>query len=261
MGSSTASSLTQAQLQQVTDRVPYRDRQGMVPDLAFHGLGGTSAQYYELKGRLRASKNTYPRGPNTGVAKRAASVQVEHVRKVRKLDLKLYGTDIDSASAPGPLLMRFRALGEVHPIVFGDHSGPMGRSVQGWRSCLIGKLADAWAPQIADQYLLDNVLAAEGGHREEHPTSYGRKSERPASTRTRTSSLGARSSASQAAARRTGGAETKTSDSIFNRARARRNKRQEARGTGGQRWGHRAGRICIWWHAPSPVELLVGLAG
>ena len=62
--------LTQAQLQlqQVTDRVPYQDRQGIrhgVPDLAFHGLGGTSAQYYELKG-LRASKNTYPRGPNTG---------------------------------------------------------------------------------------------------------------------------------------------------------------------------------------------------
>jgi hypothetical protein len=27
---------------------------------------------------------------------------------------------------------------------------------------LIGKLAEAWAPQIADQYLLDNVLAAEG---------------------------------------------------------------------------------------------------
>jgi hypothetical protein len=43
---------------------------------------------------------------------------------------------------------------------------------------------------------------------------YGRKSERAASTRTRTSSLGARSSASQATARRTGGAETNTSDSI-----------------------------------------------
>jgi hypothetical protein len=27
---------------------------------------------------------------------------------------------------------------------------------------LIGWLADAWAPQIAEQYLLDNVLAAEG---------------------------------------------------------------------------------------------------
>jgi hypothetical protein len=27
---------------------------------------------------------------------------------------------------------------------------------------LIGRLADAWAPQIAEQYLLDNVLAAEG---------------------------------------------------------------------------------------------------
>jgi hypothetical protein len=58
--------LTQAQLQQVTDRVPYRNRQGMVPDLVFHGLGGTSAQYYELK-RLRASKDT-------GVPKRAATV-------------------------------------------------------------------------------------------------------------------------------------------------------------------------------------------
>jgi hypothetical protein len=100
--------LTQAQLQQVTDRVPYRDHQGMVPDLrrgwdlAFHGLGGTSTQYYELKG-LRASKNTCPRGPNTDVAKRAASVQqVEHVRKLRKLDQKLYGNGIDSASALGP---------------------------------------------------------------------------------------------------------------------------------------------------------------
>jgi hypothetical protein len=77
--------LTQAQLQQVIDRVPYRDRQGMVPDLAFRGLSSTSAQYYELKG-LRASKSTYPRGPSTGVAKRAASVQVEHVRKLHKLD-------------------------------------------------------------------------------------------------------------------------------------------------------------------------------
>ena len=128
----------------------------MVPDLAFHGLGGTSAQYYELKG-LRASKNTYPRGPNTGVAKRAASVQVEHVRKLRKLDQKLYGTDIDSASPPGPLLRRFHALGEVHPIVFGAYG-----EVSEGMEVLIGKLADAWAPQIADQYLLDNVLAAEG---------------------------------------------------------------------------------------------------
>jgi hypothetical protein len=52
----------------------------------------------------------------------AASVQVEHVRKLRKLDQKLYGTDIDSASPPGPaLLRRFHALGEVHPIVFGAY--------------------------------------------------------------------------------------------------------------------------------------------
>jgi hypothetical protein len=47
---------------------------------------------------------------STGVAKRAAGVQVEHVRKLRKLEQKLYGTDIDSDSAPGHLLRCFRAL-------------------------------------------------------------------------------------------------------------------------------------------------------
>jgi hypothetical protein len=68
-------------------------------------------------------KNTCPRGPSTGVAKRAASVQVEHVCKWRKLGQKLYGADIDSTSAPGPLLRHFRALREVHPVVFGAYVG------------------------------------------------------------------------------------------------------------------------------------------
>jgi hypothetical protein len=82
---------------------------------------------------------------------------VEHVRKLRKLDQKVYGTDIDSASAPGPLLRCFRALSEVHLIVFGAYG-----EVSAGMEVLIGRLADAWAPQIAEQYLLDNVLAAEG---------------------------------------------------------------------------------------------------
>jgi hypothetical protein len=59
-------------------------------------------------GCVQARTHTPPGGGSTGVAKHAASVQVEHVRKLRKLDQKLYGTDIDSASAPGPLLKRFR---------------------------------------------------------------------------------------------------------------------------------------------------------
>jgi hypothetical protein len=58
MGSSTGSSRRRSFSRSPIECRPYRDRQGMVPDLAFHGLGGTSAQYYELKG-LRASKNTY----------------------------------------------------------------------------------------------------------------------------------------------------------------------------------------------------------
>jgi hypothetical protein len=48
-------------------------------------------------------------------------------RKLRKLDQKLYGTDIDSASPPGPLLRRFHALGEVHPIVFGAYGEVRGQ--------------------------------------------------------------------------------------------------------------------------------------
>ena len=60
--------------------------------------------------------------------------------------------------------------------------------------------------------------------------SYGRKSERLASTRTRTSSLGARSFASRVTERHTGGAETKTSDSI---GLERRNKRHGAPGDTG----------------------------
>ena len=234
--------MTQAQLQQVTDRVPYRDRQGMVPDLAFHGLGGTSAQYYELKG-LRASKNTYPRGPNTGVAKRAASVQVEHVRKLRKLDQKLYGTDIDSASPPGPLLSllrHFHALGEVHPIVFGAYG-----EVSEGMEVLIGKLADAWAPQIADQYLLDNVLAADGGHREEHPTG------------------GNRSGLLQRARAHPPWAHEVLPAGLRSGIRAAPGPRraiQSGSSAGARGTGHRE-TPGIWWHAPSPVELLVGLAG
>jgi hypothetical protein len=45
----------------------------------------------------------------------------------------------------------------VHPIVFGAYG-----EVSEGKEVLIGKLADAWAPQVAGRYLLDNVLAAEG---------------------------------------------------------------------------------------------------
>jgi hypothetical protein len=45
----------------------------------------------------------------------------------------------------------------VHPIVFGVYG-----EVSAGMEVLIGKLADAWALQIAGKYLLDNVLAAEG---------------------------------------------------------------------------------------------------
>jgi hypothetical protein len=70
---------------------------------------------------------------------------MEHVHKLRKLDQKPYGTDIDPATAPGPLLQRFRALGEVHPIVFGAYG-----EVSAGMEVLISRLAGAWAPQTAE---------------------------------------------------------------------------------------------------------------
>jgi hypothetical protein len=77
--------------------------------------------------------------------------------------------------------------GEVHPIVFGAY----GEASAGM-GVLIGRLADAWAPQIAEQHLLDNVLAAEDIAKSIIREEIGAVC---ASTRTHTSSLGARSSA------------------------------------------------------------------
>jgi hypothetical protein len=93
---------------------------------------------------------------------------------------------------------------------------------------LIGKLADAWAPQIADQYLLDNVLAAEGIAR-----SILREEIGAACFNAHAHILLGRTKfcqPSRAAERRTGGAETKTSDSI---GLERRNKRHGAPGDTG----------------------------
>ena len=128
--------------------------------------------------------------------------------------------DIDPATAPVPLLQRFRALSEVHPIVFGAYG-----EVSAGMEVLIGRLADAWAPQIAGKYLLDNVLAAKGIAK-----SILREEIGAASTHMHTSSLGARSFASRATERHTGDAETKTSDSI---GLERRSKRHGAPGDTG----------------------------
>jgi hypothetical protein len=45
----------------------------------------------------------------------------------------------------------------VHLIIFGAY----GEVIAGME-VLIGRLADAWAPKSTEQYLLGNVLAAEG---------------------------------------------------------------------------------------------------
>jgi hypothetical protein len=152
----------------------------------------------------------------------------------------------------------FHALGEVHPVVFGAYG-----EVSEGMEVLIGKLADAWAPQIAGQYLLDNVLAAEGIARsilrEEigaacfnahaHILLVGARSfASRATTRTRTFSLWAHE-VLPAGLRRGVRAAPRPRRAI-----------QSSSSAGTRGTGHRE-IPGIWRHAPSPVELLVGLAG
>ena len=109
---------------------------------------------------------------------------------------------------------------------------------------LIGKLADAWAPQIADQYLLDNVLAAEGIAksilREEIGAACFNAHAHILFGRTRfcqPAGLGLRRG--------------------IRAAPRPRRAIQSSSSAGTRGTGHREAPG-IWWHAPSPVELLVG---
>ena len=134
---------------------------------------------------------------------------------------------------------RFHALGEVHPIVFGAYG-----EVSEGMEVLIGKLADAWAPQIAEQYLLDNVLAAEGIAR-----SILREEIGAACFNAHAHILLGRTKFCQPGLR-----------SGIRAAPRPRRAIQSGSSAGTRGMGHRE-TPGIWWHAPSPVELLVGLAG
>jgi hypothetical protein len=176
-----------------------------------------------------------PRRPSsTGVAKRRQTRRQcpgrarGRVRKLRKLDQKLYGTDIDSASPPGPLLRRFRALGEVHPIFFGAYG-----EVSEGMEVLIGKLADAWG--TTDRW---SVSPGQRTRREGIARSILREEIGAACFNAHAHILLGRTKFCQP-----GYTARRTSSSAG------------TRGT-----GHREA-LGIWWHAPSPVELLVGLAG
>jgi hypothetical protein len=117
--------------------------------------------------------------------------------------------------------------------------GPKGMEV------LIGKLADAWAPQIAEQYLLDNVLTAEGIARsilrEEIGAACFNAHAHILLGRTKFCQPGYGAAGIRAAPRP-------------------RRAIQSGSSAGTRGTGHRE-TPGIWWHAPSPVELLVGLAG
>jgi hypothetical protein len=115
-----------------------------------------------------------------------------------------------------------KSLGEVHPVVFGAYG-----EVSAGMEVLIGRLADAWAPQIADQYLLDNVLAAEGIAKSILREEIGAA----CSTRTHTSLLLGRTKFCQPGYGAAYG-RRRDQDERFNQARAQE---QEAWGTGRHR--------------------------
>ena len=128
----------------------------------------------------------------------------------------------------------------MHPIVFGAYG-----DVSAGMEVLIGRLADAWAPQIADQYLLGNVLAAEGIAksilREEIGAACFNAHAHILLGRTKFCQPGY----GAAYGRR------RDQDERFNRARAS--------GAGTRGTGHRE-IPGIWRHAPSPTGSLGGFA-
>ena len=159
--------LSNAQQQQVVAAVAYRERQAMVPDLRILGLQGAGPTHWELK-LLRHSANTYPagvRGAVVGVHKRALEVEREHVGRLAGVDEQLYGVPPGPLahghrtrpSHPGPLVRAYDGMGGVTPIVFGYQA----EASEG--ACdLIKSLAEAWAPDLADRYVIDSAEAAVG---------------------------------------------------------------------------------------------------
>ena len=159
--------LSNAQQQQVVAAVAYRERQAMVPDLRVHGLQGVGLTHWELK-LLRRSANTYPsgvRGGATGVHKRALEVEREHIGRLAGVDERLYGVQPGPLAHghrtrpanPGPLISAYDSFGGVTPIVFGYQAEASDGACD-----LIKALAEAWAPDLAERYVIDSAEAAVG---------------------------------------------------------------------------------------------------
>ena len=111
---------------------------------------------------------TYPsgvRGGATGVHKRALEVEREHIGRLAGVDERLYGVQPGPLAHghrtrpanPGPLVSAYDSFGGVTPIVFGYQAEASDGACD-----LIKALAEAWAPDLAERYVIDSAEAAVG---------------------------------------------------------------------------------------------------
>ena len=101
----------------------------------------------------------------TGVHKRALEVEREHIGRLAGVDERLYGVQPGPLAHghrtrpanPGPLVSAYDSFGGVTPIVFGYQAEASDGACD-----LIKALAEAWAPDLAERYVIDSAEAAVG---------------------------------------------------------------------------------------------------
>ena len=98
-----------------------RKRQGLVPDFMMRGRrrneGTINPMLMELK-TLHHGSSTYPASEIrcNAVARRAATIHSEYLRKARWLDQRFLGVQ---AGHTGPVELKLRGFGEIKALVFG----------------------------------------------------------------------------------------------------------------------------------------------
>ena len=102
------------------EAMPYRKRQGLVPDFAI--MWDTFRDLWDAK-TLHQSINTYPPGLMDekcgAVNRRAAKVDADCNRQARKTDRNYNGVDTSDMNIKGPVQLRLQEFGKVKGLVFG----------------------------------------------------------------------------------------------------------------------------------------------
>ena len=104
------------------DRLPYRKRQGLVPDMLVACRWAPTEPLRDVLAELKTlhcSVHTYPASEERchAVNRRAELIASEYRRKARALDRQWLGTP---PNQPGPVELKLRGYGDIRGLVFGS---------------------------------------------------------------------------------------------------------------------------------------------